>query len=42
MAPAYQRAAKFLEPEVRLGKVNAEEEPSVGFVAKVLWDARNA
>ena len=27
MAPAYQQAAKFLEPDVRLGKVNADEEP---------------
>ena len=29
MAPAYQQAVKVLEPEVRLGKVNAEEEPSL-------------
>ena len=27
MAPAYQQAAKFLEPDVRLRKVNADEEP---------------
>ena len=27
MAPAYQQAAKFLEPDIRLGKVNADEEP---------------
>lgn len=29
MAPAYQQAAKALEPEIRLGKVNADEEPSL-------------
>jgi thiol-disulfide isomerase/thioredoxin len=29
MAPEYRQAAKFMEPEVRLGKVNAEEEPSL-------------
>lgn len=26
MAPAYQQAAEFLKPEVRLAKVDAEEE----------------
>ncbi|HSN03786.1 MAG TPA: thioredoxin TrxC [Nitrospira sp.] len=30
MAPAYEQAAKILEPQVRLAKVNTEEEPSLG------------
>lgn len=29
MAPAYQQAAEFLEPEVRLAKVDTEEERSL-------------
>jgi thioredoxin 2 len=29
MAPAYEEAAKSLEPDVRLGKINTEEEPSL-------------
>ena len=27
MAPAYEQAAKELEPHIRLAKVNTEEEP---------------
>lgn len=29
MAPAYEEAAKSLEPDVRLGKINTEEEASL-------------
>jgi thioredoxin 2 len=29
MAPAYEQAAKVLEPQVRLGKVNTEEEQAL-------------
>jgi thioredoxin 2 len=29
MAPAYEQAAKVLEPHVRLGKVNTEEEQAL-------------
>jgi thioredoxin 2 len=29
MAPAYEQAAKELEPHIRLAKVNTEEEPSL-------------
>jgi hypothetical protein len=28
MAPAFEEAAKLLEPDIRLGKVNTEEERS--------------
>jgi len=30
MAPAYEQAAKILEPQVRLAKVNTEEEQALG------------
>ena len=30
MAPAYEQAAKILEPHVRLAKVNTEEEQALG------------
>lgn len=30
MAPAYEQAAKMLEPQVRLAKVNTEEEQALG------------
>ncbi len=30
MAPEFARAAQMLEPEVRLLKVNADEEPAIG------------
>jgi thioredoxin 2 len=30
MAPAYEQAAKLLEPGVRLAKVNTEAEPALG------------
>ncbi|MEZ0154810.1 MAG: thioredoxin TrxC [Candidatus Reddybacter sp.] len=30
MAPAYEQAAKELEPRVRLAKLNTEQEPSIG------------
>jgi len=30
MAPAYEQAAKMLEPHVRLAKVNTEEEQALG------------
>ncbi|HEY7708912.1 MAG TPA: thioredoxin domain-containing protein, partial [Candidatus Entotheonella sp.] len=29
MAPAFEEAAKLLEPDIRLGKVNTEEERSL-------------
>jgi thioredoxin 2 len=30
MAPAYEQAAKMLEPKIRLAKVNTEEEQALG------------
>ena len=30
MAPAYEQAAKELEPRVRFAKLNTEQEPSIG------------
>ncbi len=30
MAPAYEQAAKLLEPTMRLAKVNTEAEPALG------------
>ena len=30
MAPAFQEAASILEPDVRLAKLNTEDEPSIG------------